>query len=139
MRIELDHLVAHPPERVFAFMADPANRPRWQGDTRAVEPLSDGPPGVGTRWRARSDRLGSYELGYTEFEPGRGWVEQGVVHGIPGRIRVALSPEGESSTRLRIRVEMALRGTRRLLEPAIGPMVRRQMTQDIERVERLLD
>ena len=35
-------------------------------------------------------------------------------------------------------VEMRLRGTKKLMEPALGPMIRRQMPSDLARLEALL-
>ncbi len=35
-------------------------------------------------------------------------------------------------------VEMRLRGTKKLMEPALGPMIRRQMPSDLGRLEALL-
>ena len=43
-----------------------------------------------------------------------------------GRIEVRFAPDGEleDATRLVIMVEMSLRGTKKLMEPALGPMIR---------------
>jgi hypothetical protein len=35
-------------------------------------------------------------------------------------------------------VEIALRGTKKLMEPALGPMIRRQMPTDLDRLDALL-
>jgi uncharacterized protein YndB with AHSA1/START domain len=39
--------IAAPPERVFAYIATPANWPRWHPASRAVRGITDRTPGVG--------------------------------------------------------------------------------------------
>ena len=74
------------------------------------------------------------------FEPDRLWVESADLEGGHGRIEVRFAPEGdlEDATRLTIMVEIGLRGTKKLIEPALGPMIRRQMPTDLRRLEALL-
>jgi uncharacterized membrane protein len=141
VRVELDQVVGHPVGRVFAFMADVRNRPRWQENTRDVELLTDGEPGMGTRWRETVKGVGTYEAEVVGFAPEELWVEAADLEGGSGRIEVRFAPDGGGggSTRLGIAVEIRLRGRRRLMEPAIGPMIRRQMPSDLARLEVLLD
>jgi uncharacterized membrane protein len=140
VRVELEHVVAQPVERVFATMADVRNRPLWQENTRDVELLTDGEPGVGTRWRETSKGIGTYEAEVVAFERDALWAEAADLDGGSGRIEVAFAPAGDDgrATRLRIAVEIRLRGTRRLMEPALGPVIRRQMPSDLGRLEELL-
>ncbi len=140
MRVELEHVVGHPVERVFATMADVRNRPRWQENTRDVELLTDGEPGVGTRWRETTKGIGNYEAEVVAFERDALWVEAADPGGGSGRVEVAFAPAGDDggATRLRIVVEISLRGTKKLMEPALGPMIRRQMPSDLARLEELL-
>lgn len=140
MRVDLEHVVGHPVSRVFAAMADVRNRPIWQENTRDVELLTDGAPGLGTRWRETMKGIGTYEAEVVAFEPGRLWIESADLEAGHGRIEVRFAPEGEreDETRLVIMVEIGLRGTKKLMEPALGPMIRRQMPSDLRRLEALL-
>jgi uncharacterized protein YndB with AHSA1/START domain len=138
MKVDLEHVVPHPLARVFAVMSDPRNRPLWQENTRDVEMITSGPPGLGTRWREHTRGVGLVEGEVIGFEPGALWAEQGIADGGTGLVTVAFAPEGDAATRLSIRVELSLRGTRRLLEPALGPMVHHQMPRDLHRLEELL-
>jgi hypothetical protein len=140
VRVDIEHVVGHPVSRVFAVMADVRNRPIWQENTRDVELLTDGPPGVGTRWRETMKGVGTYEAEVVAFEPDRLWVESTELEKGHGRIEVRFAPEGdlEDATRLTIMVEIGLRGTKKLMEPALGPMIRRQMPTDLRRLEALL-
>jgi hypothetical protein len=140
VRVDLEHVVGQPVSKVFAAMADVRNRPIWQENTRDVEVLTDGAPGVGTRWRETMKGVGTYVAEVVAFEPERLWIESADLESGSGRIEVRFAPEGEleESTRLRIMVEIGLRGTKRLMEPALGPMIRRQMPTDLRRLEALL-
>lgn len=140
MRVDLDHVVGHPVSRVFAAMADVRNRPIWQENTRDVELLTDGAPGLGTRWRETMKGIGTYEAEVVAFEPERLWIESADLEAGHGRSEVRFRPEGEreDETRLVIMVEIGLRGTKKLMEPALGPMIRRQMPSDLRRLEALL-
>jgi uncharacterized membrane protein len=140
VRVDLEHVVGHPVSRVFAAMADVRNRPIWQENTRDVELLTDGAPGLGTRWRETMKGIGTYEAEVVAFEPGRLWIESADLEAGHGRIEVRFAPEGEreDETRLVIMVEIGLRGTKKLMEPALGPMIRRQMPSDLRRLEALL-
>jgi uncharacterized membrane protein len=44
-------MVERPIEEVYAYLVDATNEPRWHADLASVEKLTDGPTGVGTRYR----------------------------------------------------------------------------------------
>ena len=138
VRVEVQHTVRHPVDAVFRFMADPANRPRWQENTQRVEMLTEPPVGLGARWRETTTGLGTYEAEVVGFEPGRLWVEEADTSRGRGRITVVLAPEGTAATHLTVTVEFHLRGARRLLGAAVAPMISRQLPKDLERLEALL-
>jgi uncharacterized membrane protein len=140
VRLDLDHVLDRPVEEVFAFMADVRNRPLWQENTRDVEMLTDGEPGLGTRWRETVKGIGTYEAEVVAFERDALWCEAADLDAGSGRITVTFAPGAgeEPATRVGITVEINLRGTRRLMEPALGPMIRRQMPSDLARLEQLL-
>ena len=139
MRVDLEHVVAHPLARVFTFMATPANRPLWQERTESVEVLTPGETRAGTRWREVTRGIGSVEMELVAFERDALWIEAGTTGAGKGRVRVEFSPGGDAATRLRVQVELNPRGAKRLLEPALGHMIRRQMPRDLEHLEELLD
>jgi len=138
VRVDLEHVVAHPVDRIFAVMSDPAKRPLWQENSREVELLTPGETRLGTRWRETIRGIGRLDAEVVGFEPNALWAEAGTSHGGTGRISVTFHPDGDT-TRLAIHVEMKLRGAKRVMEPALGPMIRHQMPRDLERLEALLD
>lgn len=137
MRVDLEHVLAHPPERVFAVLADPARRPEWQESTSDVVVLTPGPPGLGTRWRETGAGIGVIEAEVVGFVPGELWEETGSADGGEGRITVRLRPEG-GGTHVSMTVELHLKGLRRVMEGALQPIVARRMPQDLERLDALL-
>ena len=138
VHVEVEQTLSHPVETVFAFMSDPANRPRWQEQTQRVEVLTEGPAGVGTRWRETTTGVGTYEAEVVAFERDRLWVEEADTGQGRGRISVAFAPDGPAATHLSVTVEIHLRGMRRMMGAAIAPLIGRQLPRDLERLDALL-
>lgn len=139
MRVDLEHVITHPPDRVFAVLSDPSRRPSWQENTSGVTVLTPGATGLGTRWRETNRGIGAVEAEVVGFTPGALWEEAGTADGGEGRITVRLRPEGEGSTHLTMTVELHLKGLRRVMEGALQPIVTRQMPEDLARLQALLD
>lgn len=137
MRVELEHVVPATPEAVFAVLADPAQRPRWQEGTSDVALVTPPPIGLGSRWTEHQRGIGAVEAEVTGFEPGRRWAESGATPVGGADVTVTLHPAG-SGTRVAVVVELRLRGARRLAEMALGPVVRGRMQADLERLDALL-
>jgi uncharacterized protein YndB with AHSA1/START domain len=73
-RVEASAEIAATPEDVFAFLADPANLPRWQTGILSAERTSSDPVGVGSTARVVRELAGqrlAVDLAVTAFEPGR--------------------------------------------------------------------
>jgi uncharacterized protein YndB with AHSA1/START domain len=138
VRIEVDHLLPHPPERVFAIMVDPRNRPLWQENTSDVEVDGPTPTRVGTRWRETTRGVGRVELEVVALEPDALWGEYGSGDGGEATVTVRLSPEG-AGTRVSVSVDLRLKGSRRLAGPVVGPLVQRQLPADLDRLSALLE
>jgi uncharacterized protein YndB with AHSA1/START domain len=54
VHVEETFVIARPPEVVFDYVTNPANLSSWQTSNRSVEQLTDGPPGLGSRFRERT-------------------------------------------------------------------------------------
>jgi uncharacterized protein YndB with AHSA1/START domain len=138
VKVDLEHVVPHPVDRVFSVMSDPAKRPLWQENSQEVEVLTPGESRLGTRWRETIKGIGSVEAEVVGFEANALWTEAGTSDSGTGRITVTFRPEGDV-THLEVEVEMNLRGLKRVMEPALGPMIRHQMPRDLDRLAELLD
>ena len=138
MELDLEHVVAHRPARVFAILSDPAMRPRWQENTSDVRDVSTGPTAVGTTWTETTRGIGHVRVEVVGLEPDALWEEAGRADGGRARVRVRLRPEAEGATHLAIHVELKLSGLRRVMEPALAGLISRQMPDDLRRLEALL-
>jgi hypothetical protein len=102
---------------VYAYLADPRNRPEWQASLERVELLDDGPPRVGTRWVDHL-RLGPrFTLQIIGMEPDEMWAEMGTIGPLTAFVTLLFVDErrdGREGTC--VRVVARIRG-RRLATP----------------------
>ncbi len=71
VRIEGEIVINRPVEEVFDFVADERNEPRYNPEMHRAEQISDGPIGVGTRFRAETvsrDRTVEMVIEFTGYE-----------------------------------------------------------------------
>lgn len=76
MRIEETFSVNWSPEAVFDYMTDPANLASWQTSKTFVEQLTDGPPGLGARFREGTRPPGGREFEQVRPRPDRGRLQR---------------------------------------------------------------
>ena len=62
MRFEQDLSINRPPEDVFDYVVDPSKLMSWQIHKTSVEPLTGGPPRLGSRFRERTKPPGMKEF-----------------------------------------------------------------------------
>lgn len=142
MEFRASQLIAASPERVFAFVADPANEPLWMQDdddvvSAMVTEHVDGPPsGVGARY-CRTNIFGPRTVTTTfsvaGFEPGR-----------------RIEYQGEDAATTTFSVEPAEGGSRlsctrayrggwaRFTAGLVAGGMRKTLEQDLARIERVL-
>lgn len=142
MQMELEVVLDAPVERVFAFLPDPLNRPRWQSSLRGVELNTEGRPRVGTRWREQPIGLGWVELEIVRFERDRAWSERaelafGTFTFGTFTLTLRFTPEG-AATRVHVEAELVLRGAARLLGPGAKLVLPRAFASDLRRAGRIL-
>ena len=120
--------IARPPSQVFAYLADPANLGEWQG-THQVEKLTDGPIGVGSRFRevhlAPGGRAIESITEITDYEPDTSFG----VHIVEGPIPIdglwQLEASGDDGTKLRFTASGRGPGPR-ALQPLVTVGAKRQ-------------
>lgn len=85
-----------PPDRAFAYLADPRNRPAWQSSLRAVAdvvPVGGDATAVGTTWTDVTVVPGIRPAMRTvAAEPGSAWVEEGRSGPFCARLSLSFSP-----------------------------------------------
>jgi uncharacterized protein YndB with AHSA1/START domain len=129
VRVEETFGVARPPEDVFDYVTNPAKLSSWQTLHRSTEQLTDGPPGLGSRFRERTKPPLGKEFEqvteFTEFERPR----RVHVHVVEGPYPVdgtwSFEPEGEG-TKVHFLAEGELTGLMKVFEPVARRATARQ-------------
>ena len=128
VRIEGEIVINRPVEEVFDFVADERNEPRYNPEMHRAEQISDGPIGVGTRFRAETvsrDRTVEMVIEFTGYERPRRLEE--IAHmssmDLQGSLTFDPVPEG---TRMRWSWDLEPRGILKLMSPLVARMGRRQ-------------
>lgn len=121
--------VALPPERVFAYVTDPAHMPEWQKG--CLDGQLDGPSAhVGSRCTTvrrigGSQRAVTTEI--TEYDPPRRWADRGIDGPIRAIVQVTVKPLTGGS-RVTIDLDFTGAGIGKLLVPLV---VRRQAAKEM--------
>jgi uncharacterized protein YndB with AHSA1/START domain len=126
--IQGEVLIRRPAAEVFDFVADERNEPTYNRDMLGSEKVTDGPIGLGTRFRAtmRSRRRPlRMDIEYTGFDrPHRiASTTRMAAADFTGTVTFTPTPVG---TRLRWSWEARPKGAVRLLAPLFGPIGARQ-------------
>ena len=117
------------PGGVFAFMVDPRHELDWNPQLLAVEQLTDGSIGPGTRFRMRFGHgIGDSTVTYTAFDPPHLWAATSTSHRLDVRLEGSVVPAG-SGARLVVRTWLLPRGALRPL----APLLRRHMHRTWDR------
>jgi uncharacterized protein YndB with AHSA1/START domain len=143
--VELEVEIERPVDEVWAFVSDVTRLPEWVGEFERVVIESGAPVGKGTVFRYTvlpGHRSSTMEL--VEWEPGRRFAWDGPPlpwAGGGGRPRgwFEVHRAGEDRTRLVTHFEPELTGTMALMSPYLRRWLRKQRTQDTERLKRLLE
>ena len=128
VRIEGEIVINRPAEDVFDFVADECNEPRFNPRMRSVEKITEGPIGVGTRFRAETVSRGrpvEMLIEFTGYErPHRlASSTQMSSMGLHGALTFDSVPGG---TRMRWSWELKPRGMLKLISPVVAFMGRKQ-------------
>jgi len=93
--------VSAPPERVFAVFTDLEKAAERVPDIKALEVLSEGPFGEGTRWRETRvvmKKESTEEMWVTACDPPRSYTVEAESHGMHYASVFTFTPEGDGTT-----------------------------------------
>ncbi len=119
-RVEASAQIPASPEAVFAFLADPANLPRWQAGILSAERTSPDPLGVGSTARVVRELAGqrlTVDLALTQFEPGRRLTLESALSGIGVEASLDLAPRDGMTD---LRFAMTIRAQNVFMGPMEG-------------------
>ena len=144
-RLVVEAQIDAAPERVFTMFTDLANAADRISGIEAIEMLSQGPIGIGTRWR-ETRRFGrhvaSEEMEFTEYEPGNSFTVRSDSHGTRFVTRYLLEPD-DSGTRVSIDFNAKpVSVTAKILSPLGRLMlgsVAKCLRQDLDELKALLE
>lgn len=128
VRIDGQIVIDRPVEEVFDLVADERNEPRYNRHMRRAEQITDGPIGVGTRFRAEIRSIGRTIPMVTEItayeRPHRYASSTHLpIMDTKGTVTFESVPDG---TRMRWSWEVEPRGILRVMRPLVALMGRRQ-------------
>ena len=127
----------HPPETVFAYLADPRNRPEWQSSLMSVTVVDRGEPRVGMTWRETTVVGVKPRLEIVEMAPYERWAERGRWYGVGATLRLGFTavPGG---CRVDADGEVSGRGPWAVAAVAAGRLAGRAIAADLTRAGRVL-
>jgi hypothetical protein len=139
--ITIEQHVAAPPAEVFAKAADFARAPEFIRAIKKMEMLTEGPVGVGTRFRETRivfKREAAEVMEVAEFDPPRRYVLRCENHGCRYRTEFAFTPNG-TGTNVRMTFEaVPLTRLTKVLSFLMKPMIKacaKECAKDLEDIK----
>jgi uncharacterized membrane protein len=136
--------IRRPLGEVATYMIDPAHDPTWIGGVREVRMQTPPPLAVGSRVARVAHFLGrrvEYVNEVTALDPERVLDMRSVKAPFPMRVTYSFEAVdgGGAVTIVRNRVRGAPGGFFKLFGPLLGPMVKRSVQKDLERLRDVLE
>jgi uncharacterized protein YndB with AHSA1/START domain len=139
--VEGEIVINLPVEDVFDFVADERNEPRFNPRMRRAEKISEGPIGVGTRFRAEVVSMGrpiEMVIEYTGYDQPRRLASTTHMSSMDIQYTLTFEPVPEG-TRMRWSGDLEPRGIFKLMSPMVARMGRRQERRIWTGLKRLLE
>ncbi len=139
--IEESIKIKQPASKVFAYVMDIKNVPKWELDIVEAEQTSQGPKGVGSTLRGITRVMGqkmSWTAKVTEYEPDKRCCE--VITSGSTRIdeRVTFEPT-DMGTRFTQVYDGKIGGFLRLMSPMVVSSMRKQMKKNLFNLKSILE
>jgi uncharacterized protein YndB with AHSA1/START domain len=134
----IESVIRRSPEDVFDFCSDLRSELQWNPKVKYVEKLTDGPVGVGTRYRARWSNSGPTAVELTQFDPPRSWETTATARGMAIRFQGTVT-DATPGARYTASLELHPKGLARLVAPLALLAMRRQDQQHMHRIREALE
>ena len=125
-------------EEVFDYLSDPRNELEWNPKVEVMEKLTDGPLGVGSRFRAKWTKSKVVTMECTKYDRPHAWcyVNDGP---ITVELNIELSATGGLATLLNSRFEAHPHGAFRLIFPLFLIMIKREEARNMQLLRQALE
>jgi uncharacterized protein YndB with AHSA1/START domain len=131
-------VIHRPPEEVFEFCSDLRSELQWNPKARYVEKLTDGPVGVGTRYRARWANSGPTTVEVVAFDRPRSWETTATARGMGIRFQGTVT-DAMPGARYTAYLELHPKRLAWLVAPLALVAMRRQDHQNMHRIKQALE
>jgi len=134
----IETVIRRSPEDVFEFCSDLRSELQWNPRVKYVEKLTDGPVGVGTRYRARWSNSGPTAVEVMRFHRPHLWETNAEARGMGVRFRGTVG-DAAPGARYTVYLELHPKGLARLVAPLALLAMRRQDQQHMHRIREALE
>ena len=131
-------VIRRPPEDVFEFCGDLRSELQWNPKVKYIEKLTDGPVGVGTRYRSRWANSGPTTVEVVAFDRPRGWETTTRARGMVIRFQGTVA-DAAPGARYTASLELQPRGLAWLVAPLALLAMRRQDQHNMHRIREALE
>lgn len=127
VKIVAEEVFDQPAALLFDLVADPEHEIAWEKGVTAVEKLTPGPLGRGSRYRADFRRFGRLEYVFVDFAPGQHFVREATLPFGHVRHRFQFHPTASGGTEVVQTIQIERRGIWNLLVPLLSFLGQRYM------------
>jgi uncharacterized protein YndB with AHSA1/START domain len=141
IQVEFNTLIQKPVAEVYAFLAVPANLPRWQKNIQSVTPISQDAMTVGKQYRTSGEILGRKIDGImtiTSIEPAKSFGYKGQNGPMQIQATFTFKPLG-ANTKLTLNVQGEPGGMFKLAEGMLVNQMKGMMEGNLATLKALLE
>ncbi|HSL46250.1 MAG TPA: SRPBCC family protein [Anaerolineales bacterium] len=138
---EMSERIACSPKQVFDFITAPDNASRVVPSVKSMVKLTEGPVGVGTRYRETrlmNGKEAHAELEVVAYEPGQTYAMRNLTEGIETVYRYTFHPEA-GGTRVDLVCEVKASGLRKLMLPLVVSILKKEDGDHLQRLKKALE
>jgi uncharacterized protein YndB with AHSA1/START domain len=140
-RFEMSEFIPRPPQEVFDFISASENAPKVVPSVTSMVKLTEGPVGIGTRYRETRLMKGEEhqtELEIVEYEPVQKYAMKNETHGIETVYWYTFHPE-ENGTRVDLVCEVKGSGAKKLIVPVVVSVLKKEDGDHLKRLKQALE
>ena len=138
---KMSEWISRPPQNVFDFITTPDNAPKVVQSVKSMVKLTEGPVGVGTRYRETRLMRGKEEqaeLDVVAYEPNQTYAVKNLTEGIETVYQYTFHPEA-NGTRVDLVCEVQAGGVKKLMLPLVVSILKKEDGDHLQRLKTVLE